>query len=71
MQPGHLYYVNFSKYHHVRNGGNEARTHLVMDLKLNDWLAQFFPRPTAWEKVEFTTARGVYQASGVCADGVT
>ena len=60
MQPGHLYYVNFSKYHYVRNEGNEARTHLVMDLKVNDWLAQYFPQPSGWEQVEFATARALW-----------
>jgi aspartyl/asparaginyl beta-hydroxylase (cupin superfamily) len=60
MQPGHLYYVNFSKRHYVRNDGNEARTHLVMDLKVNDWLAQYFPRPTTWEQVEFAAARALW-----------
>jgi len=62
MQAGHLYYVNFSKYHYVRNDGDEARTHLVMDLKVNDWLARFFPQPTAWEELEFATARTLWPA---------
>jgi hypothetical protein len=60
MQPGHLYYVNFSKRHYVRNDGNEARTHLVMDLKVNDWLAQYFPPTTAWERFEFAAARATW-----------
>jgi len=62
MVPGHLYYVNFSKRHYVRNDGDEPRTHLVMDLKVNDWLAQYFPKPTRWEQVEFATARAVWPA---------
>ena len=57
MQVGHIYYVNFAKSHYVRNDGDEARTHLVMDLKVNDWLEQYFPKPTAWEQLEFMTAR--------------
>ena len=60
MQPGHLYYVNFSKRHYVRNDGDEARTHLVMDLKVNDWLAQYFPPTTAREELEFATARALW-----------
>ena len=60
MRPGRLYYVNFSKPHYVRNDGNEARTHLVMDLKVNDWLAHYFPDTTAWERFEFATARAVW-----------
>ncbi len=62
MLPGHLYYVNFSKRHYVRNDGDEARTHLVMDLKVNDWLAQYFPHATAWEHVEFAAARTLWPA---------
>ena len=62
MQPGHLYYVNFSKRHYVRNDGDQARTHLVMDLKVNDWLAQYFPPTTAWEELEFATARALWPA---------
>jgi Aspartyl/Asparaginyl beta-hydroxylase len=62
MQPGHLYYVNFSKRHYVRNDGDEARTHLVMDLQVNDWLGQYFPHPTAWEQIEFATARTLWPA---------
>lgn len=57
MQPGHIYYVNFSKPHYVRNDGAEARTHLVMDLKVNAWLAQAFPKTSAWEEFEFSVAR--------------
>jgi hypothetical protein len=60
MVPGHIYYVNFSKKHYVRNDGDEARTHLVMDLKVNDWLAQYFPKPTRWEQVENVTARTLW-----------
>jgi hypothetical protein len=60
MKEGRLYYVNFSKTHMVRNEGDEARLHLVMDLKVNDWLAQFFPKPSAWEQVEYASARATW-----------
>jgi quercetin dioxygenase-like cupin family protein len=60
MQAGRLYYVNFSKRHSVRNDGDQARIHLVMDLKVNDWLAQYFPRPTAWEQLEFAAVRALW-----------
>jgi hypothetical protein len=60
MQAGRLYYVNFSKRHYVRNDGDEPRTHLVMDLKVNDWLAQYFPKPERWEQVEFAAARAIW-----------
>jgi hypothetical protein len=60
MQAGHLYYVNFSKRHYVRNDGTEARIHLVMDLKVNDWLGQLFPKTTRWEEIEHATARALW-----------
>jgi hypothetical protein len=60
MQVGRVYYVNFSKRHYVRNDGREPRTHLVMDLKVNDWLAQCFPNPSSWEQVEFAAARATW-----------
>jgi hypothetical protein len=57
MRPGRLYYVNFSKPHYVKNEGKEARLHLVMDLKVNEWLAQFFPAPSRFERLEYAFAR--------------
>jgi hypothetical protein len=60
MRPGHFYYVNFSKKHFVRNDGTEARYHLVMDLKVNAWLRQFFPPTTMWEEIEFAVARATW-----------
>jgi len=60
MQTGRLYYVNFSKRHFVRNDGDEARIHLVMDVKVNDWLAHYFPPLTRWEKLENAVARATW-----------
>ena len=60
MQVGHVYYVNFSRRHYVRNDGDEPRTHFVMDLKVNDWLAQAFPEATVWEQFEFAAARATW-----------
>jgi hypothetical protein len=51
LQPGRLYYVNFSKTHYVRNDGTETRTHLVLDLKVNDFLRKVFPELTMSEKI--------------------
>ena len=62
MQSGHLYYVNFSKRHYVRNDGSEARIHLVMDLKVNEWLAQYFPPLRPWEQWENAAARATWPA---------
>ena len=60
MQPGRLYYVNFSKNHYVKNEGDSARYHLVMDLRVNDWLRQFFPPLTSTERFENAWARAVW-----------
>ena len=47
---GRLHYVNFSNPHYVRNDGDEARVHLVLDLKVNEFLEKVFPPLTAWQK---------------------
>ena len=60
MKPGRLYYVNFSKEHFVRNDGDAPRYHLVMDVKVNDWLRQFFPPETSFEKLEHAMARATW-----------
>jgi hypothetical protein len=52
MQPGSLYYVNFSKLHYVRNDGDTDRLHLVLDLEANDWLRNIFPKMSIFERVE-------------------
>lgn len=62
MKPGRLYYVDFSKKHFVRNDGAEPRLHLVMDLKINDWLRAIFPPPTPLEKVQAAWMRLTYPA---------
>lgn len=62
MKPGRLYYVDFSKKHFVRNDGTEARLHLVMDLKVDDWLGSFFPPLTPAEKLQAAWMRMTYPA---------
>jgi hypothetical protein len=57
MKAGRLYYVNFSKKHYVRNDGTEARTHLVLDLKVNESLAKVFPPVTPVQRVEMWFSR--------------
>lgn len=57
LAAGRLHYVNFTKKHYVRNDGDEPRTHLVLDIKVNDWLRQVFPPLTPWQKVECAAAR--------------
>ena len=42
MEPGQCWYADFSQPHWVRNNGNTDRIHLVIDLKVNDWLIALF-----------------------------
>jgi hypothetical protein len=57
LRPGRLYYVNFAKVHYVRNDGREPRLHLVMDLKVNDFLRRVFPPLSLAERVENAVVR--------------
>jgi aspartyl/asparaginyl beta-hydroxylase len=57
MREGGLYYANFSKVHSVRNDGTTDRVHLVLDLQVNDWLAQFFPKPSLSDRLSGLTQR--------------
>lgn len=60
LLPGRFYYVNFSQAHHVKNEGTEDRLHLVMDLEVNDWLRQFFPKFSTVERLEYALVRATY-----------
>lgn len=42
MLPGQCWFADFSKTHSVANRGKEDRIHLIVDLKVNDWLHQLF-----------------------------
>lgn len=57
LPEGKLIYLNFSKKHFVKNDGNESRVHLVLDLKVNDWLLGVFPKLTRFNRFENTMAR--------------
>jgi len=57
LPEGRLIYINFTKQHYVRNDGNEERVHLVLDLKVNDFLRSIFPTPTAFQKLEMMLHR--------------
>ncbi len=60
LAPGRLHYVNFSKVHHVINGGDEARVHLVLDLKVNGFLEGIFPPKSRWQEFECTLTRKLF-----------
>ncbi len=57
MAPGRLYYADFAKVHYVRNDSTEARVHLFLELKLDDWLMSFFPKPSFLDEVDMATQR--------------
>jgi hypothetical protein len=59
MEPGRLYYVNFSKTHYVRNDGSTVRTHLVLDLGVDAFLARVFPPPSAVERLDRACVRAL------------
>ena len=57
MKAGRLYYADFAKTHWVRNDGDEARVHLFLELKMNDWLRGLFPKFTLIEKADMALQR--------------
>jgi quercetin dioxygenase-like cupin family protein len=44
MAPGECWYVDVSRPHRVENDGEAPRVHLVIDAKVNPWLAELFAR---------------------------
>lgn len=44
LVPGTCWYMDFSKEHSVKNGGNTVRIHLVIDCLRNEWSDQLFER---------------------------
>lgn len=42
MLPGQCWFADFSKTHSVANRGTEDRIHLIIDLKVNEWLTELF-----------------------------
>ena len=43
LRAGRLYYVDFTRRHWVRNDGTEPRVHLILDLRMNDFIRRLFP----------------------------
>lgn len=44
MKPGDCWFAEFCKPHQVANYGDTDRVHLVIDLKVNDWLRDLFEK---------------------------
>ena len=42
MAPGEVWYMNFHLPHKIENRGESDRIHMVLDLKVNAWLDNFF-----------------------------
>jgi hypothetical protein len=60
MNPGELWYCDFTHPHRVHNRSDIARVHLVLDLRVNDWLREFFPPEPVAERVENAVKRARY-----------
>lgn len=52
MQVGELWYGDFSKPHHVMNGGSQVRMHAVVDVEINDELLALMPAEYVSEQAE-------------------
>ncbi|MBS3952651.1 MAG: aspartyl/asparaginyl beta-hydroxylase domain-containing protein [Methylomicrobium sp.] len=52
MAEGEVWYVNVNFPHRVQNLGREDRIHLVVDCKVNDWLADLFRSGAASKSTE-------------------
>jgi Aspartyl/Asparaginyl beta-hydroxylase len=57
LLPGRLYYLDFTKLHSVYNDGDEDRIHLILEVKVNDFLRRLFPEPTPRERLEMLATR--------------
>lgn len=63
MLPGELWYCDFTRPHRVHNKSDIARVHLVLDLRVNDWLRDFFPPEPLSERARNLAQRSRYQAT--------
>ena len=60
MEPGELWYCDFTHPHRVHNKSDIARVHMVLDLKVNDWLRGFFPPEPVADRVKNAVQRARY-----------
>ena len=60
MNPGELWYCDFTHPHRVHNRSNVARVHMVLDLKVNSWLRDFFPPEPLSERMLGAVQRARY-----------
>jgi mannose-6-phosphate isomerase-like protein (cupin superfamily) len=57
MEPGQAWYVNVCEPHSVENLSPVDRVHLVLDMKVNEWLLNFFPAPTLIDRGHWIALR--------------
>jgi hypothetical protein len=60
MNPGELWYCDFTHPHRVHNRSDIARVHMVLDLRVNDWLRSFFPPEPVSDRVRNAAQRARY-----------
>lgn len=60
MNPGELWYCDFTHPHRVHNKSDIARVHMVLDLRVNDWLRDFFPPEPIADRVKNAVQRTRY-----------
>lgn len=53
LNEGECWYLNFNMRHSLKNGGDTARVHLVIDCMVNDWLRGIFTQES--QSLPFTT----------------
>lgn len=51
MEAGQAWYVNVCMLHAVENRSDVQRVHLVLDMKVNDWLLNLLPRQSLSDRV--------------------
>jgi hypothetical protein len=56
-RPGELWYADFSFPHRLRNRGEDERIHLVLDLKVNDYVTSLFPQSFLQQRQKRLRAR--------------
>lgn len=62
MQPGELWYCDFTHPHRVHNASDVGRVHMVVDCAVNDWLRSLFPHESMGDRMRNAAQRAIYVA---------
>jgi len=57
MQPGEAWYTNVCEPHAVKNESDVHRVHLVLDMKVNDWVLAMFPEQSPLQRLRGVVLR--------------